>query len=61
MVGRPQLTFDHVHVISSDVEASAAWYAAVLGGEVGPVGQTRGADEVPALGDVCHPTRPAAR
>ena len=43
----PQLTFDHVHLISSDVEASAAWYAAVLGGEVGPVGQTRGAASVP--------------
>ena len=29
-----KLEFDHVHIISEDPDAAAAWYRDVLGGEI---------------------------
>jgi lactoylglutathione lyase len=40
------IEFDHVHIISEDPEAAAAWYRDVLGGEITASHQTRGAAQI---------------
>lgn len=40
------VTFDHIHIISRDPAAAAAWYADMLGGEIAKVGETRGAPQI---------------
>jgi len=35
-------TYHHVHILSRDPDASAAWYARVLGGEVGQRSEFKG-------------------
>ncbi len=40
------IQFDHVHLISEDAEAAAAWYRDMLGGEIAASYQTRGAAQI---------------
>ncbi len=40
------LEFDHIHIISADPEAAAAWYARVLGGVVADTNEVRGAPQI---------------
>jgi catechol 2,3-dioxygenase-like lactoylglutathione lyase family enzyme len=45
-VGNANISFDHVHLISEDPHAAAAWYADKLGGEIGKSGEVRGAPQI---------------
>lgn len=40
------LAFDHVHLISADPQAAAAWYRDILGGEVVAEYELRGAPQI---------------
>lgn len=41
------IAFDHVHLISSDPEATARWYCEMFGGEIGTVQENlRGAPQI---------------
>ena len=42
----PNITFDHVHLISKDPQAAARWYVDKLGGEIVRSGEVRGAPQV---------------
>ena len=41
-----KLTFDHIHLIAKDPEATAKWYVDVLGGEIKASYQTRNAPQI---------------
>jgi len=45
-VGNANISFDHVHLISEDPHAAAAWYADKLGGEIEKSGEVRGAPQI---------------
>jgi len=40
------LAFDHVHLVSQDPQAAAAWYVDKLGGKIARSGEVRGAPQV---------------
>lgn len=40
------LTFDHIHLIAKDAEATANWYVDVLAGEISASYQTRNAPQI---------------
>lgn len=40
------ITFDHVHLVSKDPRAAAAWYVDKLGGEIKRDGMVKGAPQV---------------
>lgn len=40
------IAFDHVHLISENPEAAAAWYRDLLGGAITAIHQTRGAAQI---------------
>ncbi len=42
----PNITFDHVHLISKDPQRTANWYVDKLGGEIVRDGEVRGAPQV---------------
>ena len=42
----PNITFDHVHLISKDPAATANWYVDKLGGEIVRSGEIRGAPQL---------------
>ena len=42
----PNITFDHVHLISKNPKATAQWYVDKLGGEIVRDGEVRGAPQV---------------
>lgn len=42
----PAIAFDHVHLISEEPHAAAAWYRDLLGGEIAASYQTRGAVQI---------------
>jgi catechol 2,3-dioxygenase-like lactoylglutathione lyase family enzyme len=46
MVSGPAIQFDHVHLISQEPHAAAAWYRDMLGGEIAASYQTRGAVQI---------------
>jgi lactoylglutathione lyase len=41
----PNITFDHVHLISKDVSATAQWYVDKLGAEIVRTAEVRGAPQ----------------
>ncbi len=41
-----ELTFDHIHLIAKDPEATAKWYVDVLGAEIKASYQTRNAPQI---------------
>ena len=41
-----RIAFDHIHMISEDPEAAAAWYADILGGEIKSSHETLGAQQI---------------
>ena len=45
-MGAPRIAFDHVHLISADPAAAAAWYADVLGGTIAEASEVRGAPQI---------------
>ncbi len=45
-MGNAVISFDHVHLISEDPHASAAWYVDKLGGEIESRGEVRGAPQI---------------
>ena len=40
------LVFEHIHIISADPHASAAWYTDMLGGEITETYELRGAPQI---------------
>lgn len=42
----PNITFDHVHLISKNPQAAAQWYVDKLGGDIVRTGEVRGAPQV---------------
>ncbi len=46
-----KIVFDHIHLISDDPEATASWYADMLGGEIASVAELRGAPQYRVLFD----------
>jgi catechol 2,3-dioxygenase-like lactoylglutathione lyase family enzyme len=40
------VVFEHIHIISQDPKASAAWYADILGGEIKGEYEVRGAPQI---------------
>lgn len=42
----PAIAFDHVHLISEEPHAAAAWYQDMLGGEIAASYETRGAVQI---------------
>lgn len=40
------LSFDHVHLVSTDPQATARWYADTLGGAIGKSGEVQGAPQI---------------
>ena len=42
----PNITFDHVHLISKNAPAAAQWYVDKLGGEIVRSGEVKGAPQV---------------
>ena len=40
------LVFEHIHIISEDPQAAAAWYADMLGGEITEPYELRGAPQI---------------
>ena len=54
----PNITFDHVHLISKDPKRTANWYVDKLGGEIVRDGEVRGAPQVLSLIHISEPTRP---
>ena len=60
------ISFDHVHLVSHDPHATAAWYVDKLGGKVARSGDVKGAPQIyVALGDaamiIVRGQRPAER
>jgi catechol 2,3-dioxygenase-like lactoylglutathione lyase family enzyme len=45
-VGIANISFDHVHLISENPHASAAWYVDKLGGAIETSGEVRGAPQI---------------
>ena len=45
-MGNANIAFDHVHLISQDPHATAAWYVDKLGGDIARSGDVRGAPQV---------------
>lgn len=41
-----RVAFDHIHIISADPEAAAAWYADMLGGRIDAAREVRGAPQI---------------
>ena len=46
MMPNANILFDHVHLISEDPQAAAAWYVAKLGGEIVRSYDMRGAPQI---------------
>lgn len=46
MVSNPAFVFDHVHIISEDPRASAAWYADIFGATIARDTIARGAPQI---------------
>lgn len=59
------ITFDHVHLVSQDPHATAAWYVDKLGGAIARSGDVKGAPQIyVSLGDatiIVRGQRPAER
>lgn len=45
-MAKATISFDHVHLISEDPHAAAAWYVDKLGGEIEKSGEVRGAPQI---------------
>ncbi len=45
-MSNPNITFDHVHLISKDPQATANWYVDALGAEIVRTGAVKGAPQV---------------
>jgi catechol 2,3-dioxygenase-like lactoylglutathione lyase family enzyme len=45
-MSKAALAFDHIHIISEDPEAAAAWYVDMLGGVVTDTYELRGAPQI---------------
>ncbi len=45
-MGESELSFDHIHIISGDPRASAAWYVGKLGAEINGEIELRGAPQI---------------
>jgi len=45
-MAKQSVAFDHIHIISKDPEAAAAWYVDLLGGEITNAYELRGAPQI---------------
>ena len=45
-MGNTEIVFDHIHIISEDPKASAAWYADMLGAKITGESEVRGAPQI---------------